>query len=45
MAFAIASLVCAAPIQILDTGPVATSFPGFVETAAGVGLTIEVQDD
>jgi len=42
MSFAIASLVSEQPISIGDTGPVATSFPGFVETAHGAGLRIGV---
>jgi 3-phosphoshikimate 1-carboxyvinyltransferase len=41
MAFAIASLRSAAPIEILDVANVATSFPGFVTTARSVGLDIE----
>jgi 3-phosphoshikimate 1-carboxyvinyltransferase len=45
MAFAIASLVSDGPIRIADTGPVATSFPGFVETAARAGLAIHVSAD
>ena len=40
MAFAIASLKAEAPIEILDVANVATSFPGFVETARGAGLRI-----
>lgn len=43
MAFAMASLRCRAPISIVDTGPVATSFPGFVATAARAGLVIDTQ--
>ena len=42
MSFAIASLVSERPISIADTGPVATSFPGFVDAAGGVGLKIAV---
>ena len=42
MSFAIASLVSEGAISIADTGPVATSFPGFVDTAGGVGLKIGV---
>jgi 3-phosphoshikimate 1-carboxyvinyltransferase len=42
MSFAIASLVSERAISIADTGPVATSFPGFVDTARGVGLQIGV---
>lgn len=43
MAFAMASLVASAPIRILDTANVATSFPGFPELAAGVGLSVQVE--
>jgi 3-phosphoshikimate 1-carboxyvinyltransferase len=41
MAFAIASLRARAPIEILDVANVATSFPGFVQTAREAGLQIE----
>jgi len=41
MAFAIASLKAEAPIEVLDVANVATSFPGFVETARKAGLEIE----
>jgi 3-phosphoshikimate 1-carboxyvinyltransferase len=40
MAFAVASLKAQAPIRILDVANVATSFPGFVELAQGVGIRI-----
>ena len=40
MAFAMASLRAAAPIRILDTKNVATSFPGFVDLARQAGLAI-----
>jgi 3-phosphoshikimate 1-carboxyvinyltransferase len=40
MAFAIASLRAAGAITIRDVANVATSFPGFVELAQSVGLTI-----
>lgn len=40
MAFAMASLRASAPIEILDTANVATSFPGFAELANSVGLRI-----
>lgn len=42
MAFAIASVRAQAPIEIADVANVATSFPGFVETAARAGLEIQV---
>jgi len=41
MAFAIATLRAGAPIQIRDCANVNTSFPGFADLAAGVGLGIE----
>jgi 3-phosphoshikimate 1-carboxyvinyltransferase len=41
MAFAVASLRAAAPIEILDVANVATSFPGFLATARTAGLAIE----
>jgi 3-phosphoshikimate 1-carboxyvinyltransferase len=40
MAFAMASLRASAPIEILDTANIATSFPGFAELAKSVGLKI-----
>jgi 3-phosphoshikimate 1-carboxyvinyltransferase len=40
MAFAMASLRASAPIEILDTANVATSFPGFAALANSVGLKI-----
>jgi 3-phosphoshikimate 1-carboxyvinyltransferase len=40
MSFAIASLKASAPIRILDVANVATSFPGFVELAQGIGIRI-----
>jgi 3-phosphoshikimate 1-carboxyvinyltransferase len=43
MAFAVASLRATAPIEILDTANVATSFPGFAELANSVGLHVEVR--
>ncbi len=44
MAFAMAALRASGPIGIRDCANVNTSFPGFVELAAGRGLAIEVQD-
>lgn len=41
MAFSIAALRATGPITILNCNNVATSFPGFVESAAGLGLLIE----
>jgi 3-phosphoshikimate 1-carboxyvinyltransferase len=40
MAFAVAALRASAPIEILDIANVATSFPGFVETARAAGLGV-----
>lgn len=40
MAFAVASLRAAAPIDITDTANVATSFPGFLGLARSVGLDL-----
>lgn len=45
MAFAVASLRSAAPIEIADVENVATSFPNFVELACGAGLDLMVQAD
>ena len=42
MAFTIAALRAKLSIQILDCENVATSFPGFVETARSAGLKIDV---
>ena len=41
MAFAVAGLRSAAPLEILDVANVATSFPGFLATARAAGLQIE----
>jgi len=41
MAFAVAALRASAPIEILDVANVATSFPGFAETARQAGLGLE----
>lgn len=41
MAFAVAALRASAPIEILDVANVATSFPGFAETARAAGLGLE----
>lgn len=40
MSFAMAALVSDGPITVLDCDNVATSFPGFVELASGVGLRV-----
>ena len=42
MAFVIASLRASETIEILDTGPVATSFPDFQAVAAQAGFQIEI---
>lgn len=44
MSFAIASLRAEAPIEILNTAEVATSFPSFLEVARAAGLTIDAED-
>jgi 3-phosphoshikimate 1-carboxyvinyltransferase len=41
MAFAIASARASGPIEVRDVANVATSFPGFVQTARSVGLQID----
>ena len=38
MAFAVAGQLAAAPVHIADTANVATSFPGFIATAAAAGF-------
>jgi len=40
MAFTIAALMTTGPVRVLDTRNVATSFPGFTEHAARLGMTI-----
>jgi 3-phosphoshikimate 1-carboxyvinyltransferase len=40
MAFTMASLMAAGAVRILDTSNVATSFPGFVDHAARLGMKI-----
>jgi 3-phosphoshikimate 1-carboxyvinyltransferase len=40
MAFAVASLLAKAPIEILNTAEVATSFPDFLAVAAAAGLKV-----
>lgn len=44
MAFSIAALRSSAPIRILNCNNVATSFPGFVELAASLGLNITAHE-
>ena len=44
MAFAVASAVAEATIEILSTGQVATSFPDFVSTANACGFALEVRE-
>jgi 3-phosphoshikimate 1-carboxyvinyltransferase len=41
MSFAVASLLATGPIENDNTAEVATSFPGFLGTAAAVGLRVE----
>jgi 3-phosphoshikimate 1-carboxyvinyltransferase len=42
MSFAVASLRAKGAIEVLDVANVATSFPGFVETAAACGLNVQL---
>ena len=42
MAFAVASLLCSEPLEILKTDQVATSFPTFATVAAAAGLNMDV---
>ena len=44
MSFAVASLKASAPIEILNTAEVATSFPNFLEIASAVGLRVSAAD-
>ncbi len=41
MAFAVASAMASGPLEIRDVANVATSFPGFVDTARRVGLQLD----
>jgi 3-phosphoshikimate 1-carboxyvinyltransferase len=41
MSFALAALRAQAPIRVLDTDNVATSFPGFVDQARALGLDLQ----
>ncbi len=43
MSFAVASLKASAPIEILNTAEVATSFPNFLEIASAVGLRVSAE--
>jgi 3-phosphoshikimate 1-carboxyvinyltransferase len=43
MSFAVASLRANSAIEIADVANVATSFPGFVETAAAAGLSVQLE--
>lgn len=43
MAFAMAGLRAAAPVTVLDTANVATSFPGFVDCCRRLGIAIDEQ--
>jgi len=42
MSMAVAALASSAPVEILDTENVGTSFPGFVDTMRTLGLEVEV---
>jgi 3-phosphoshikimate 1-carboxyvinyltransferase len=44
MAFAVASLLCTGPVEILKTDQIATSFPTFAAVAAAAGLHVEVAE-
>ncbi len=44
MAFAVAGLRAAGEIRILNCANVATSFPGFADTAQRVGISLEIYD-
>ena len=44
MAFAVAGIAAQAPIRILDTANVATSFPAFAEVARATGMNLETGD-
>jgi 3-phosphoshikimate 1-carboxyvinyltransferase len=44
MAFAVASLLCSGPLEILKTDQVATSFPTFTAVAAAAGLDVQVAE-
>lgn len=45
MAFSVAALRAVKPIKVLNCNNVATSFPGFVESAAKLGMRIEARDE
>ena len=45
MSFAVAGLRASAPIDILNTAEVATSFPNFLDVAAAVGLRVAASGD
>jgi 3-phosphoshikimate 1-carboxyvinyltransferase len=44
MAFAVAGIVAQAPIRILNTANVATSFPEFADHAQAIGMNLEIID-
>ena len=43
MAFAMAGLAAAGPVEVLDCANVNTSFPGFVSLARSAGLRVEAR--
>lgn len=45
MAFSVASLRATAPITVLNCNNVATSFPGFVDSAVSLGMQIQTEVD
>jgi 5-enolpyruvylshikimate-3-phosphate synthase len=44
MSFAVASVRAEAPIEILSTAEVATSFPNFLDVARAAGLQVAAGD-
>ncbi len=44
MSFAVASVRADAPIEILNTAEVATSFPNFLDVARAAGLDVAGED-
>ncbi|MFN7173549.1 MAG: hypothetical protein ACK4MT_02400 [Thermaurantiacus tibetensis] len=40
MSFAVLSLACRAPLEVADSRPIATSFPGFLPLMAALGAEV-----
>ena len=40
MSFVVAAQLASAPVDILDCSNVATSFPGFIDLAQGIGIGV-----